>query len=126
MVLFLLVTNAHAEIKTITFYETDAADMIVQLEDGDKKDEIIKATKEEVDICVSRNFEMQTIVDEKGSQLDACDTALKNLKELNATQKKSYEKIIDETKTSIFEKIGIAGGGMGVGLLIGVIIAVMI
>lgn len=126
MALFLLVTSAHAEMKTISFYEPDAGYMIVQLEDSARKDEIIKTVKEEVYICNSQIFEMQTIIDEKGSQVDSCNTAIGNLKELNATQKKSYEKIIEESKTSIFEKAGIAGGGIGVGLLIGIIIAVMI
>jgi len=121
-----LATSAHAELKTISFYESDAGEMIVQLEDNDKKDEIIKTVKEEVDACNSKIFEMQTVIDEKGSQVDSCNTALNNLKELNNVQKESYEKIIEESKTSIFEKIGIAGGGAGIGILIGVAIAIMI
>ena len=126
MALSLSAMNAHAELKTISFYEEDAADIIVSLEDSAKKDEIIKTVKEEVDTCNSRMFEMQTIVDEKGSQADSCNVALKNLKELNDVQKKSYEKIIEETKTGIFEKIGIAGGGAGIGALIGLIIGIVI
>lgn len=96
-----------------------ASEVVPRLEKFFKMGEEIKVIKEEVVNCEKKNEEFK-------QQLIYCSDAKDNIVNLMEQQKEAYEKIIEESKTSIFEKIGIAGGGAGVGILIGIIIAVII
>lgn len=96
-----------------------ASEVVPKLEKFSKMEEEIKVIKEEVTNCEKKNEEFK-------QQLVYCSDAKDDIVKVMDQQKEAFEKIIEESKTSIFEKIGIAGGGAGVGILIGVIIAVMI
>jgi ElaB/YqjD/DUF883 family membrane-anchored ribosome-binding protein len=96
-----------------------ASEVVPKLEKFSKMEEEIKVIKEEVTNCEKKNEEFK-------QQLVYCSDAKDDIVKVMDQQKEAFEKIIEESKTSILEKIGIAGGGAGVGILIGVIIAVMI
>ena len=96
-----------------------ASEVVPKLEKFSKMEEEIKVIKEEVTNCEKKNEEFK-------QQLIYCSDAKDDIVKVMDQQKEAFEKIIEESKTSILEKIGIAGGGAGVGILIGVIIAVMI
>ena len=96
-----------------------ASEVVPKLEKFSKMEEEIKVIKEEVTNCEKKNEEFK-------QRLVYCSDAKDDIVKVMDQQKEAFEKIIEESKTSILEKIGIAGGGAGVGILIGVIIAVMI
>jgi hypothetical protein len=104
--------------KVIWMDEEEMASYVVpRLENFSKMEEEINVLKEEVINCEKKN-------DESAQQLSLCNEAKDNITNLLDSQKESYEKIIKESQPSFFKKLGIAGGGTVVGILIGIIIAV--
>lgn len=104
--------------KVIWMDEEEMASYVVpKLENFPRMEEEINVLKEEVVNCEKKN-------DESTQQLSLCNEAKDNITNLLDSQKESYEKIIKESQPSFFKKLGIAGGGAVVGILIGIIIAV--
>ena len=104
--------------KVIWMDEEEMASYVVpKLENFSKMEEEINVLKEEVINCEKKN-------DESTQQLSLCNEAKDNITNLLDSQKESYEKIIKESQPSFFKKLGIAGSGVAVGILIGIIIVV--
>jgi TolA-binding protein len=122
--LFLSATNVRAELKTITFYEKDASEIVVQLEDNSKRIEIINDLKEqnsELEKKISNLLQVQKIQEE---QLAVAKETLKSLQDLVSTQKDSYEQVLKEARPSFFDKLGLAVGGAGVGALLALVLLI--
>lgn len=122
--LFLSATNVRAELKTITFYESDAADMIVQLEDNVKRAEIIADLKEQNAELEKKIDNLSKIEKIQEGQLAVARETISSLQELISTQKDSYEQALKETKTGFLDKLGYVAGGAGIGFLISLIILI--
>ena len=104
--------------KVICMDEDEMASYVIpRLENFSKMEEEINVLKEEVINCEKKN-------DESTQQLSLCNEAKDNITNLLGSQKESYEKIIKESQPSFFKKLGIAGSGVAVGILIGIIIVV--
>lgn len=106
--------------KVIWMDEEEMASYVVpKLENFPKMADEINVLKEEVINCEKKN-------EESAQQLSLCNDAKDNITKLLDSQKESYEKIIKESQPSFLKKLGIAGGGAAVGILIGIIIVIII
>lgn len=107
----------------VCFTEADISNkVIVSLENsGDYK--------EQIDLLKQGNIELErqiTLLKEvnklQQEQIEISKSTIESYKDLLKVQKEAYEKQIDNTKPSIWDKIFPALGGIGIGVLVGLLI----
>lgn len=103
--------SSNAELKTITFTEKDAADMVVILENYNTQKEIVDSLTEKTQV--------------QDDQIKACDKTVVDLNKVIDTQKDAYEKQIKEVTPNIFQKTFQSIGMWGL-ILGGLYIAVLL
>lgn len=98
--LFLVLSpsNSSAELKTICFYEPDAAEMVVQLENYDKEVEINAALKEKI-------VEMEKVIDNSRQQIELANTTIQSMTTIVDDQKEAYEKQLKEVTPSFIDNM---------------------
>lgn len=104
--------------------ENETAEIVVQLENYDKQVEIIALLKEEnleLEKKISNLLQIQKIQEE---QLVVSKETIKALQGLVSAQKDSYEKALKEAKPSLLDKLGLAIGGAGVGVLVALVLLI--
>jgi hypothetical protein len=107
----------------ICFTEADVTNkVVVQLENNkDYESEIIllKQGTTELEKQIELLKESNKLQKE---QLDITKQTIDSYRELLKSQKEAYEKQIENSKPSIFEKIFAAIGGVGIGILVGLLL----
>lgn len=122
VLLVLIPSNSRAELKTICFYEDDAAEIVVQLENYDKQIELVIALKAENEELAGKTESLARLNDIQEKQLQDADNAVKKLNGVIETHKDAYEKQIKEITPGFFQKMFTALSGVGIGILIGVLL----
>jgi len=106
----------------ICFKESDASQIVVKLENYPKLQDNIKTLKEEnaeLDIKIDK---LNKIIKSQETIIANAEKTIKRLEETIDTQKKAYEKQIEEAKPSIWSYIATALGSLAVGLCIGLLL----
>lgn len=95
----------NAELKTICFYEADAADMVVQLENYNTEVELNKALNDKI-------AEMDVVIENSKRQIELANITIQSMDTIVKDQKEAYEKQLKEVTPSfldnIFKDVGIA------------------
>jgi len=106
----------------ICFKESDASQIVVKLENYPKLEDNIRLLKEENAELEKKINNLNEIIKSQEIVIANSEKTIKKLEETIITQKKAYEKQIEESKPSIWRYIGTAIGSLAVGLCIGLLI----
>ncbi len=106
----------------VCFKESDAAKIVVELEnarDYQEQIELLKQANQELEKQITLLKEANKLQQE---QLGVAKQTVESYKKLLETQKQAYEKKIENEKPSIWGKIMIGIGSLGVGVLVGLLL----
>jgi len=121
-VFILLLIQLPAFAEDICVSEESARKIVSDLESIPTITEKLNLQKQLNSELEKTNKLLQEKIDLKDKEIVAKDKAIADLNNLIATQKKDYEKAIDEVKPSMFGNLLKVLGGVGIGILVGVLL----